>query len=114
LFEFSNAVGGVNTYEISLTTTTGTIGTHVSRAAIGFACHAGPTVGTPGEATKAQPSFVSPQIANANMHTIRFSGIFQTDSQNANNLIINIKNNNTTQSDQLIVRAKSFMKYNII
>lgn len=113
LFNFSNA-GGINTYEISLTTTYGTIGNDVLNAAIGFACHAGPTVGTPGEATKAQPSFVSQQIANINLHTIRFSGIFQTDAVNPNSLIINIKNNNTTLSDQLIVRAKSFMKYNIL
>jgi hypothetical protein len=114
LFNFSNANGGVNTYDISLTTTNGIIANDVLNAAIGFACHAGQTVGTPGEATKALNSFVSPQITNANLHTIRFSGIFQTNAQTANNLIINIKNNNTLQSDQLIVRAKSFMKYNII
>jgi hypothetical protein len=112
---FSNAAGSVNTYEVSLTTTTGTIGTHVSRAAIGFSCHAGPNLSAQGEATKAQNSFTYPQqIANANLHTIRFSGMFQTDAQNANSLIINIKNNNTTQSDQLVVYAKSFLKYNII
>lgn len=112
-FNFSNAVG-TNTYEISLTTTNGNISNNVLNAAIGFACHYGPTLGTPGEATKAQPSFVSQQIQNVNVHTIRFSGIFQTDAQAANNLVINIKNNNTTQSDQLIVYAKSFMKYNIL
>lgn len=112
-FNFSNA-GGTNTYEILLTTTNGTIGSNVLNAAIGFACHYGPTLGTPGEATKAQPSFVSQQISNVNVHTIRFSGIFQTNAQTANNLVINVKNNNTTQSDQLIVYAKSFMKYNIL
>ena len=112
-FNFSNA-GGTNTYEISLTTTNGNISNNVLNAAIGFSCHYGQTLGTPGEATKAQPSFVSQQISNVNVHTIRFSGIFQTDAQTANNLVINIKNNNTTLSDQLIVRAKSFMKYNIL
>ena len=112
-FNFSNAVG-TNTYEISLTTTNGNISNNVLNAAIGFACHYGQTLGTPGEATKAQPSFVSQQIQNVNVHTIRFSGIFQTDAQIANNLRINIKNNNTAQNDQLIVYAKSFMKYNIL
>ena len=112
-FNFSNA-GGTNTYEISLTTTNGNIFNNVLNAAIGFSCHYGQTLGTPGEATKAQPSFVSQQISNVNVHTIRFSGIFQTDAVTANNLRINIKNNNTVQNDQLTVYAKSFMKYNIL
>jgi hypothetical protein len=114
LLAFSNAAA-VNTYTVSLTTGSGTIGANTSKVALGFAAHAGPTAGSPGETTKQAPSFTYPQqIGNTNDHTLRFSGIFQTDGTTPNNLIINIRNNCANSGENLVVYAKSFMKYNVI
>lgn len=114
LLAFSNAAA-VNTYTVSLTTGSGTIGANTSKVALGFAAHAGPTAGSAGETTKQAPSFTYPQqIGNTNDHTLRFSGIFQTDGTTPNNLIINIKNNCANAGENLVVYAKSFMKYNVI
>jgi hypothetical protein len=114
LLAFSNAAA-VNTYTVSLTTGSGTIGANTSKVALGFAAHAGPTAGSPGETTKQAPSFTYPQqIGNTNDHTLRFSGLFQTDGTTPNSLIINIRNNCTNAGENLVVYTKSFMKYNVI
>jgi hypothetical protein len=114
LLAFSNAAA-VNTYTVSLTTSSGTIGGNISKVGLGFAGHAGPTAGSPGETTRQAPSFTYPQqINNTNDHTLRFSGLFQTDGTTPNSLIINVKNNCANPGENLVVYAKSFMKYNVI
>jgi hypothetical protein len=114
LLAFSNAAAA-NTYTVSLTTGSGTIGANTLRVGLGFAAHAGPTAGSPGETTKQAPSFTYPQqIANTNDHTLRFSGIFQTDGTTPNSLVINIRNNCLNPGENLVVYTKSFMKYNVI
>ena len=114
LLAFSNAAAA-NTYTVSLTTSSGTIGGNTSKVGLGFAAHAGPTAGSPGETTKQAPSFTYPQqIANTNDHTLRFSGLFQTDGTTPNSLVINIRNNCLNGGENLVVYAKSFMKYNVI
>ena len=114
LLAFSNAAAA-NTYTVSLTTSSGTIGANTSKAGLGFAAHAGPSAGSPGETTKQAPSFTYPQqINNTNDHTIRFSGIFQTDGTTPNSLVINVRNNCLNSGENLVVYAKSFMKYNVI
>jgi hypothetical protein len=114
LLAFSNAAAA-NTYTVSLTTSSGTIGANTSKAGLGFAAHAGPSAGSPGETTKQAPSFTYPQqITNTNDHTIRFSGIFQTDGTTPNSLVINVRNNCANAGENLVVYAKSFLKYNVI
>lgn len=114
LLAFSNAAAA-NTYTVSLTTGSGTIGANTSKVALGFAAHASPTAGSPGETTKQVPSFTYPQqIVNTNDHTLRFSGLFQTDGTTPNSLVINIRNNCLNAGENLVVYAKSFLKYNVI
>jgi hypothetical protein len=114
LFAF-NPGGATNTFDVVLSTSSGTIGGNTSRAVVGFTCHAGPVLGSPGESTKANPTFTYPaNISNTNEHVIRFSGIFQTDLNTPNSLIIRMKNNNTQGNENLVVYAKSFIRYNII
>lgn len=114
LLAFSNGAA-INTYTVSLTTGSGTIGGNTSKVALGFAAHASPTAGSPGETTKQAPSFTYPQqINNTNDHTLRFSGIFQTDGTTPNSIIINIKNNCANPGENLVVYAKSFMKHNVV
>lgn len=114
LFAFSPG-GGTNTFDITLLTSSGTIGGNTSKVAVGFTCHAGGVAGSPGEAIKNVPTFTYPQqIANTNNHVIRFSGLFQTDGTTPNSLIINMKNNNVGGAENLVVFAKSFIRYNVI
>lgn len=114
LFAF-NPGGATNTFDIVLSTSSGTIGADTVRAVVGFTCHAGPVLGSPGESTKANPTFTYPtNINNTNEHIIRFSGIFKTDLNTPNSLIIRMKNNNAQANEDLIVYAKSFIRYNII
>lgn len=113
LFAF-NPGGATNTFDVVLSTSSGTIGGNTSRAVVGFTCHAGSTLGSPGEATKANPTFTYPANINTNEHVIRFSGIFQTDLSTPNSLIIRMKNNNAQANENLVVYAKSFIRYNII
>jgi hypothetical protein len=114
LFAFSPG-GATNTFDITLSTSSGTIGANTSKVAVGFTCHAGGVAGSPGEAIKNVPTFTYPQqIANTNNHVIRFSGLFQTDGTTPNSLIINMKNNNGGAAENLVVYAKSFIKYNVI
>lgn len=114
LFAFSPG-GATNTFDITLSTSSGTIGANTSKVAVGFTCHAGGVAGSPGEAIKNVPTFTYPQqIANTNNHVIRFSGLFQTDGTTPNSLIINMKNNNGGAAENLVVYAKSFIRYNVI
>lgn len=114
LFAF-NLGGATNTFDVVLSTSSGTIGGNTSRVVVGFACHAGPVLGSPGESTKASPTFTYPtNISNINEHIIRFSGIFQTDLNTPNSLVIRMKNNNAQTNENLVVYAKSFIRYNII
>ena len=114
LFAFSPG-GATNTFDITLLTSSGTIGGNTSKVAVGFTCHAGGVAGSPGEAIKNVPTFTYPQqIANTNNHVIRFSGLFQTDGTTPNSLIINMKNNNVGGAENLVVFAKSFIRYNVI
>ncbi len=116
MFSFAVLPPAVNTFDIILSTGTGTIGANTSKAAIGFTCHVADTVGTLLEASKQDPSATYPQqIANTNIHVIRFSGIFQTDGTTATTLIVSMKNNNNgAGTEDLIVYAKSFIRYNEI
>jgi len=114
MFSFAVLPPAVNTFDIILSTGTGTIGANTSKAAIGFTSHAGVTAASLLEASKQTPSATYPQqIANTNIHVIRFSGIFQTDGTTATTLIVNMKNNNNgAGTEDLIVYAKSFIRYN--
>lgn len=114
LFAFTPG-GATNTFDITLSTGSGTIGANTSKVAIGFTCHAGGVAGSTGEAIKNVPTFTYPQqIANTNIHVIRFSGLFQTDGTTPNSLVINMKNNNGGAAENLVVYAKSFLKHNIV
>jgi hypothetical protein len=114
LFAF-NPGGATNTFDIVLSTTSGTIGANTSRAVVGFTCHAGAGLGSPGESTKSNPTFTYPtNINNTNEHIIRFSGIFQTDLNTPNGLTIGMRNNNVQANENMVVYAKSFIRYNII
>ena len=114
LFAF-NPGGATNTFDVVLSTSSGTIGGNTSRAVVGFTCHAGGVSGSLGESTKANPTFTYPTtIANTNEHAIRFSGIFQTDLNTPNSLVIRMKNNNAQGNENLVIYAKSFIRYNII
>ncbi len=116
MFSFAVLPPAVNTFDIILSTGTGTIGANTSKAAIGFTSHAGVTAASLLEASKQTPSATYPQqIANTNIHVIRFSGIFQTDGTTATTLIVSMKNNNNgAGTEDLIVYAKSFIRYNEI
>jgi len=116
MFSFTVSPPALNTFDIILSTGTGTIGANTSKAVIGFTCHAGDAAGSPLEASKQDPSATYPQqIGNTNIHVIRFSGIFQTDGTTATTLIISMKNNNNgAGTEDLIVYAKSFIRYNEI
>jgi hypothetical protein len=115
MFSFAVAPPAVNTFDITLSTGSGTIGANTSKAVIGFTCHAGVTAGSPLEASKQTPSATYPQqIVNTNIHVIRFSGVFQTDGTTPNSIIINMKNNCLNAGENLIIYAKSFIKYNVI
>lgn len=115
MFSFSNAAGQTNTYNLILSTSSGTIGANTSRVSVGFAAHAGNAVGSFGETTKSNPTFTYPQqIPNSDTHVIRFSGLFQTDGVTPNSLVISLKNNNANAGENLVVYAKSFIRYNLI
>jgi len=116
LFAF-NPGGATNTFDVVLSTSSGTIGGNTSRVVVGFTCHAGGVSGSLGESTKANPTFTYPTtIGNTNEHAIRFSGIFQTDLNTPNSLVIRMKNNNANAqgNENMVVYAKSFIRYNII
>jgi hypothetical protein len=114
LFAF-NPGGATNTFDVVLSTSSGTIGGNTSRVVVGFTCHAGGVSGSLGESTKANPTFTYPTtIGNINEHAIRFSGVFQTDLNTPNSLVIRMKNNNAQANENLVVYAKSFIRYNII
>jgi hypothetical protein len=107
--------GATNTFDITLSTGSGSIVGNTSKVAVGFTCHAGGVAGSFGEAIKNVPTFTYPQqITNTNNHVIRFSGLFQTDNTTPNSLIINMKNNNSGVGENLVVYAKSFITYNVI